>query len=224
MPARPILILAAAALSLGATPPRGGWNSVVMLGADGSHVAGNPSAKIKLTEYISYTCPHCAQFTVEADGPLELAYVTSGRVSVEIRHMLRDPIDLTAAMLTNCGPKEKFFQNHAAFMHRQAQWIVPLGTASQAQRQRWVSGTLVQRNRAIASDFHFYAIMAGRGYDRSATDRCLGDAAMAQRIGKQAKDAYALGVRYTPSFTINGKLLDDTFEWSELRPQLDASL
>lgn len=223
-PGKPLLILAAAVVTLGAAPPRGGWNGAVVLGADGSHVVGNPQAKVKLAEYISYTCPHCAQFTVEAEGALQIAYVTPGRVSVEIRHMLRDPIDLTAAMLTNCGPKEKFFQNHAAFMRRQANWIAPLGKASPAQRQRWVSGTLAQRNRAIASDFHFYEIMAARGYSRAAIDRCLADAAMAQRIGKQAKDAYALGVRYTPSFTINGKLLDDTFEWSELRPQLDASL
>ena len=223
-PAKPLLILAAALLALGAAPPRGGWNGVVALGTDGSHVVGNPQAKVKLTEYISYTCPHCATFTVEAEGALQIAYVTPGRVSVEIRHMLRDPIDLTAAMLTNCGLKEKFFQNHAAFMRRQAQWIVPLGNASRAKRQRWVSGSLVQRNRAIASDFHFYEIMAARGYDRSAVDRCLADAAMAQRIGKQAKDAYTLGVRYTPSFTINGQLLEDTSEWSELRPQIDASL
>ena len=223
-PAKPLLILAAALLTLGAAPPPGGWNGAVVLGADGSHVVGNPQAKVKLAEYISYTCPHCAKFTIEAEGALQIAYVTPGKVSVEIRHMLRDPIDLTAAMLTNCGPKDKFFQNHAAFMRRQAQWIAPLGSASPAQRQRWVSGNLAQRNRAIASDFHFYEIMRVRGYDRAAVDRCLADAAMAQRLGKQAKDGYIMGVRSTPSFTINGQLLEDTSEWSELRPQIDASL
>ena len=108
IPAKPLLILAAAALTLGVALPRGGWNSVVVLGADGSHVVGNPQAKVQLAEYISYTCPHCAKFTVEAEGALQIAYVTSGRVSVEIRHMLRDPIDLTAAMLTNCGQGKVF--------------------------------------------------------------------------------------------------------------------
>ncbi len=219
-----LVVMAAAALGISAAPPPGGWNGAMALGADGSHVLGNPQAAVKLTEYISYTCPHCSQFAIEADGALQLVYVSRGRVSVEVRHMLRDPIDLTAAMLTNCGPKEKFLQNHAAFMRRQAKWILPMAKSTEAQRQRWVSGTLSQRNRAIASDFHFYDIMASRGYDRTSVDRCLSDAAMAQRIGKQTKDAYTLGVRYTPSFTINGKLLDDTSEWSELRPQLDASL
>ena len=34
------------------------------------------------------------------EAPLKIGYVHSGKVSVEIRHMLRDPIDLTVAMLT----------------------------------------------------------------------------------------------------------------------------
>ena len=33
------------------------------------HRIGNPAAKVKLTEYISYTCPHCAAFTREGEGP-----------------------------------------------------------------------------------------------------------------------------------------------------------
>ena len=218
------LLCACALLLTGAAPKTVAWNYTFALTADGGHLVGNPAAKVQLSEYISYTCPHCAAFTREAEGPLQIGYISSGRVAVEIRHMLRDPVDLTAAMLTNCGPIAKFQLNHAAFMRSQAAWITPMARAPAAQKQRWVSGSLVERNRAIASDFHFYEIMQTRGYDRQATDRCLSDAAMAERIGRQSKAAYALGVRYTPSFTINGRLLDDTFEWSELRPQLDASL
>jgi len=218
------LAVAALASAAGAAPKTVGWNYVVNLGADGSHVLGNPAAPVKLAEYISYTCPHCAHFTTEAEAPLRIGYLSSGKVSIEVRHLLRDPIDLTVAMLTNCGPKEKFFLNHAAFMRSQNTWMKPLINASAAQKQRWVSGTLVQRNQAIATDFHFYAIMQSRGYDRTTTDKCLADQALAQRLGKQAQQGYSLGIRSTPAFTINGKLLDDTSEWSELRPQLDASL
>ena len=218
------LAVAAIAAAAGAAPTTIGWNQVVGLGADGSHVLGNPAAPVKLTEYISYTCPHCAQFTRESEGPLRIGYISTGKVSLEVRHLLRDPIDLTVAMLANCGPKEKFFLNHSAFMRSQATWMKPLLEASQAQKQRWITGTLAQRNQAIASDFHLYAIMQSRGYDRIATDRCLADAALAQRLGKQAQQGYSLGVRSTPAFTINGQLLANTSEWSELRPQIDASM
>lgn len=217
--------LAVLASAAGAAPKTAvGWNHVVNLGADASHVQGNPAAKVKLTEYISYTCPACARFTAESDGPLRISYLTTGKVSVEVRHLLRDPIDLTVAMLANCGPKEKFFLNHSALMRSQSSWIKPLGNASPAQRQRWTTDTLVQRNRAIANDFRLYAVMQTRGYDRMTADKCLADQAMAQRLGNQAKQGYSLGIRSTPAFTINGKLLDDTSTWAELRPQLDASM
>jgi protein-disulfide isomerase len=216
--------LAALASSAGATTKTIGWNYQVSLGADGSHVLGNPKATVKLTEYISYTCPACARFTTESEGPLRIGYVSTGKVSVEVRHLLRDPIDLTVAMLANCGTTEKFFLNHVAFMRSQSTWIKPLASASQTQKQRWITGSLVQRNRAIANDFNLFAVMQSRGYDRMTADKCLADQAMAQRLGNQAKQGYSLGIRSTPAFTINGKLLDDTSTWSELRPQLDASM
>ena len=218
-------LLAAGAVALiGAAPKSIGWNYTLAMTPGGGHLVGNPDAKVQLTQYVSYTCQHCAAFARESEGALQIGYISSGKVAVETRHMLRDPVDLTAAMLTNCGAPAKFALNHSAFMRSQAGWIALLTRANAAQRQRWVSGPLGQRGRAIASDFRFYGIMESRGYDRQAVDRCLGDGAVAARLAQQTKDAAALGVRYTPSFTINGQLLDDTFEWSELRPLLDASL
>lgn len=217
--------LAGAALLLSAATPKSiGWNYTVTRTAAGSNVLGNPAAKVKLTKFISYTCPGCARFEVEAEGALRLGYIASGKVSLEVRHYLRDPVDLTVAMLTNCGAKEKFFLNHGAFMRSQKVWIGRIASSSEVQRARWTSGTLAARTRAVASDFKFYEIMASRGYDRSSTDRCLADAAMAQRLAKQTEDGEKLGIHATPSFAIDGGLLIGTHDWALLRPQLDARM
>ena len=46
-------------------PPKGGdWTTVVSATPEGGFVMGNPNAKVKLVEYGSMTCPHCAP----ADG------------------------------------------------------------------------------------------------------------------------------------------------------------
>ncbi|MDE2412550.1 MAG: thioredoxin domain-containing protein [Sphingomonadales bacterium] len=219
-----LTLTVAAALSIAAGAPAANWNVTVAVTPAGSHVLGNPAAKLKLTEFVSYTCPHCSHFEREADGPLRLAYVRPGKVSIEVRHVLRDPIDLTVAMLTNCGSKDKFFLNHTVFMRSQDTWIKPLVSTTEAQRARWSTGDLGARNRAIASDFHFYEIMATRGYDRTTVDRCLADNGMADRLAKQAQAASDLGVTGTPSFAINGTLLSGTNEWSVLKPQIDAAL
>ena len=220
----PVLAVAACASLASAAPKTVGWTNTVTLGLDGSHILGNPAAQVKVAEYASYTCPHCARFAVESDGPLRIGYIPTGKVSFDVRHMLHDPIDLAAAMLVNCGSKDKFFLNHSAFMRSQSKWIAPLTRASDAQKARWTSGNLGARNRAIAADFKFYDIMATRGYSRIEVDRFLADQSVAKRIGKQAQDGYAAGVRGTPGFTINGRLLDGVHEWSKLRPLIDKSL
>jgi len=212
--------LAGAALLLSGQTNRN-WPTVVVETADGGHRIGNPEAKVKLVEYVSYTCPHCAEFTREADDRIKLAYVTPGNVSLEIRHLIRDPVDLTAVMLANCGPAEKFPQNHAAFMFQQSKWIGPLASATAAQRQRWTSGDGPTRRRAIASDFGFYLIMQGRGYNRPELDRCLSDEAAARRFAEQSqKDWNRPGIDATPSFAINGVVMPGTHTWSALERQL----
>jgi 2-hydroxychromene-2-carboxylate isomerase len=109
-------------------------------------------------------------------------------------------------------------------MRSQSRWRETLERAGAAQKQRWTTGSLLSRGRAIADDMGFYTVMASRGFDRTASDACLGDRALANRIGEQSKASYASGIKTAPSFTINGTLLEKTRSWAELRPQIDASL
>ncbi len=206
--------------SAGAAPSN--WNTTVRVTPSGSHVLGNPAAMIKLTEYISYTCSHCADFDRAANDPLRLYFVMPGKVSVEVRHLVRDPIDLTVAMLTNCGAPGKFHGNHTAFLRSQSRWIAIASAASSAQQARWTNGDPSARRRAIASDFGFYAILQGRGYDRPAADRCLADNAMAQRLAQQTAEAARLGINGTPAFLLNGEVLAGTHDWETLQTQLKA--
>lgn len=221
-PLRLALIAAAAALLVAAAPSN--WNTAVTVN-DGAHQVGNPAAKVTLTEFVSYTCPHCAHFSRDGDGALQLVYVGPGKVLREVRHIVRDPVDLTAAMLANCGPKDKFARNHAAFMLAQDKWLKKAMATSKGQQQRWYSGTGASRRRAIASDLGFYDLMTARGYRRTDIDRCLADEALATRLAENsARDAERFGITGTPSFALDGKLLAGTHDWRTLQPQLDARL
>lgn len=219
------MIATAALLSVAATRPgAGGWNAQVAISPSGSHVIGNPAAGIKLAEYISYTCSHCATFDRAASDPLRLFYVTSGKLSVEIRHLVRDPIDLTVAMLTNCGPASKFLQNHTIFLRRQESWLARASASSPAQAARWSTGSSLERRRAIADDFGFYQIMQARGYNRIAVDRCLADEAMGRKLADQTNEAMRVGVQGTPSFMVNEELLTETHDWTGLQAILKTRI
>ena len=222
--ARTAILAAATLLLTGTAPKTVGWNTTVALTAEGGHLVGNPNAPIKLVEYVSYTCPQCATFMIQSAGALQIGYISSGKVSLELRHLVQGPVDLAAAMLANCGPPAKFALNHVALMRSQASWRATLARAAAAQKQRWVTGALVTRNRAIAGDLHWFEIMEARGFGRIATEKCLGDQAVANRIGEQSKAGYASGITRAPSFTINGTLLESVHTWPELRAQIDASL
>jgi hypothetical protein len=206
-------------------PAKTNWNAVVTRTALDSHLLGNPNAPIKLVEYISYTCPHCAHFEAESDAQLRIGFIAPGRGSIEVRSFVRDPVDMTVALLTHCGPPAKFFGNHSAFLRHQSTWLGQATTMTDAQRQRWSNPDFATRTRIIASDLGLYSLMKARGYDQQTLDRCLADRALADRLAKNTKDAGEKDfVTGTPSFVLDGVPLSGTYSWAVLKPQIDARL
>src|SRR3546814_21057791 len=81
-----VVMLAGAAAP---APQAGDWTRTVTQTAAGSFVMGNPAAPVKLIEYLSYTCPHCAAFSAESAAVLRGRMVKSGKVSPELRKIGR---------------------------------------------------------------------------------------------------------------------------------------
>jgi len=193
--------------------------------APGVHVIGKSDAEVKLTEYVSYTCSHCAHFEEEAGDPLRIFYVASGKTKLEVRNYVRDPYDLTAAMLANCGPASKFDRNHVMFLTEQDTWLPKLTKATQAQTNRYGTGSYLQRRQAIAQDAGFYDMMRRRGYQRIEIDNCLADEDMAKALAANSMTySREKGVRSTPSFAIDDVVLAGTHDWKTLKFQLDLRL
>ena len=220
------IALAFAALTLAGTaspalstsPPN--WTGTVSVGEDATHTLGNPEAKVQVSEFISYTCPHCANFQKQAETPLRLAYVMPGKVSVRIVHFVRDSVDLSVSLLTQCGDPKGFFARHNMFLHEQPKWLARAGKLTKAQRDRWGSGDFAFGMRAIASDLGFYELMTNRGFSRTEVDRCLADGDLARKLMAQRDEAKRLGVPGTPSFAIGGQLIEAAYDW----PTLDAEI
>jgi len=201
------------------------WNATVTRTPDDGYVLGNPAAPLHLVAYISYTCPHCAEFEGQADAPLRIGMIGPGKGSYEIRPFLRNGLDVVAALLAECGPPSKFFANTQLLLSTQSQWMAPAGTLTEAQKGRWESPNFATKMRAIASDLGLYAIMERRGYGRAELDRCLADKPLADRIAKHTQEASEKDfVQGTPAFMIDGVPLAGTYTWDVLKPQLDARL
>lgn len=217
-----------AGLLLAAAPLAGlaaqNWDAT-FAATDGGHRLGNPQAATRLITFVSYTCPHCASFETQSEGPLRLAYVQPGRVSLEVRHVIRNPVDLAAALSAECGAEDKFWGNHRAILRAQDRWLAAARAATPAQQARWASGTTGSRMRAIAADLDFYELLEPRGYSVAQLDQCLNNEAEARRIAETARaDAVRWEIPGTPSFALNGSMLPGVHGWPALQAQLDAAI
>ena len=192
---------------------------------DKGYRVGNPEADIRLIEFVSYTCPHCANFEVQADAPLRLGFVQPGTVQVEVRHMIRNSVDLAAALATECGDPDKFFGNHRRMLRAQEEWLGKARAASDAQQQRWNNGPIGARMQAIANDLDFHELMETRGYSVNDLNACLNDEARAREMVELSNgSATEFGVRGTPSFVMNGQLLEGVHNWPALQSALETAL
>lgn len=215
----------AAGLLIAATPiamlAAQDWN-LTFEQTERGHRVGNPDAEVSLIEFVSYTCPHCAHFEAESDAAMRLRYIHEGRATVEIRPVIRNPVDLAASLVADCGKPEDYFTNHRALMLTHDRWMEKARNATPAQMQRWSSGSIASRMRAIGSDLDFHELLEPRGLTRSEVDRCLSNEAKAREIAAAGEaDNAEFHIPGTPSFAVNGILLQGVHSWDALQPVLD---
>lgn len=195
----------------------------VAVNPDGSVLLGDPAAPVKVVEYMSFTCPHCAHFNEESHGELRGGMVRGGKVSVELHPFLRNEFDLVASLLVTCGGKDKWFGNSDAVLAAQATWFKE--PADPTYKARWAAleGNKPALRKMVARDLGLISLMQGRGYTPVQLDVCLADEAKVKQLMAMTEKAGADGVNGTPMFKINGKL-QDVYGWPELKPLIQNTL
>lgn len=217
---RLVFALLGVLLLTAATPARD-WSKTVTPTRDGAYVVGNPAARAKLVEYASYTCPHCGAFSRESDAVLKGQMIRSGTVSLEFRHMLRDRLDLAAAVLARCAGPRAFSATSSAIFAAQGQWLERGYDYMQANQQRLTMYPVLGQLRAYADGAGLTQLIQARGLSPAAIDACFADQAGVDRITAMTANAPA-EVDSTPTFFLNGKIVPHV-GWAQLEPQLRAA-
>ena len=211
-----LLTLVAAPL---AAQPRD-WTQTTAVTPRGSFVIGSPAAVVKLVEYMSYTCGHCADFARSGAPSLMRDYVRQGRVSFELRNFLLNGLDFTAALAARCGGPARFKGHHDALFANQATFLSK-GAGFDPARYK---GNITAVARAWARSSGIAALMAQRGVPIAALDQCLGDGRTQAAVQAMSQDGAKRGVQGTPTFFIGDRKLDAN-DWAGIAPALrDAPL
>lgn len=203
-----------------AAPAGQQWSSVVRATQDG-FVMGNPDAPLKLIEFASPTCSHCAEFSNASHSELKSQFIDSGRVSLEIRPFMLNPMDLVIASIANCGGTERFFPMLENIYATQQELVAGIQSADQAAAQSALqSQNFPAFARAIKLDTYF----AARGMAAADIDTCLSDAAKVTRWQESTeRNQTEFEVTGTPTFVLNGEVLANAGTWEAVRDRLTAA-
>ncbi|GGY42129.1 DsbA family protein [Parvularcula lutaonensis] len=158
-------------------------------------VIGDPDAPLTVIEYASVTCPGCAAFHERVFPTIKEEFVDTGKVKFVYREFPTPPERLAFAgfilarcAATNAGP-EAYYGMVDALYKRQQSWVRGPNTGEEL--------------RNIAAQ----AGLAGEQFDQCFQREDIRDAIIENvEMGREA------GLRGTPSFIIDGKQVDLTFD------------
>jgi protein-disulfide isomerase len=215
-----VAVPAAAAAPAGkSAPAKGDWSRTVVATPEGGFRMGNPAAKVKLVEYGSLTCSHCATFAKEGMGSLVGSYVRSGKVSYEYRNMVLNGLDVAATLVARCGGPGRFFPVADRLYATQTQWKDRVKALTDAQKQALNALPEDRRLGRLAELAGIPQIAAQHGIAPASAKSCLADRAAFDRLGKLNEAATAQGVQGTPTFFLNGANIG-SHSWATLAPIL----
>ncbi len=170
--------------------------------APGDMNLGDPNAKVKLVEYASLSCPHCAQFHAEVFPALKAKYIDTGQVYFTLREFLTDPPQVAAAgfLMARCAGPSKYFD--------------VVGDVFRSQ-PRWETTSI----RAV-----FVEIAQKHGMSEAQFETCLRDVPAQQALNERMRKAVEVDqITSTPSFLINGKKADHIHTLAELDAAIAAA-
>lgn len=203
-----------------AAPAGKTWSDVVTPTEAGGMLLGNPDAPIKVVEFASITCSHCADFSAKSSQELKKDYINSGRVSLEMRHFVRDPLDATAAAVLRCAPAERYFPLLESTFAGQAD----LFAGAQANPQAGEAAMQLapdKRFTTLATSWKLDEFFKARGITADQLNTCLSNVdniSKLEKVTNAATEEYKISG--TPSFLINGRLAENTASWELLRDRL----
>ena len=83
---------------------------------------GDENAKVKIVEFASLTCGHCAKFHNEVMPILKEKYIEKGLIHFTYKDFPLDKFALKASMIARCAGNEKFFKFLDVFYKKQKDW------------------------------------------------------------------------------------------------------
>ncbi len=171
------------------SPASGNSDEGSDVGALSEMIMGNPDAPVKVIEYASVTCGHCAAFHEDILPAIKEKYIDTGLMSLTFREMPTPPagLSLVGSVVARCaadkGGMDAYFTVVDSLFKTQRTWIF-----------------------GEDPKLELLKISAQIGMDEEAFDACLRRDELPKLVEANVKEGKTkYGVTGTPSFIFNGE-------------------
>ena len=166
----------------------------------GERVMGKSTAPVTVIEYVSLTCPHCAQFQKELFPRMKKEFIDTGKVRYIVREFPIGRTAGTAAIVNRCAPEDKYFFLLNQFLTRQPEWV------SQEVRPEAIS-----------------AVAKASGMSRETFDKCLSNQTIIDGLTEVKQRGRQFGVIGTPTFFINGRKAQGVVTYDQIKAMIEQA-
>ena len=167
-------------------------------------VIGDENAPITIIEYASLSCSHCADFHVNKLPKLIEEFVDTGKAKIVFRDFPFNWPALVGSMVIRCVPSELRYQYTDALYKLQSRWVVKDKTKIKQE---------------------LYKIMQSGGMKKEEFDKCIENVDLENEILVGLMNAQEeFNIKSTPSFIINGTLLEGNKPIKDFRQIIDKIL
>lgn len=194
------------------------WTAVAVRTPEGGVRLGNPAAPVKLVEYLSTTCPHCAALARES-RPTIMAQIHSGRLSLEYRNYVLNGYDMAASAVSRCAAPRSYIAMTEELLATQDTWMGRINALTQAQRETLRGLPPLQAVQQLVALLGLDAVAARHGIPPAVQRACLNQAALTQLAVMERAAEQNFQVEATPTFLLNGRSIS-TQSWATLEPRL----
>ncbi len=176
----------------GRDPVRPATTVAMGFGADGFFFKGNADAPVTVTEFSDYQCPGCAYYATMLAAQFEQEYIATGKVRFVYHEY---PLDghvngVPAAIAARCAGEQgagNYWAMHDYLFTNQRQWSGQPNPQAQ-----------------------FVAYARQIGLDTAAFESCYTSNRFRDAINQAKAAGDRLRIPGTPSFAVNGQLVDTT--------------
>ncbi len=160
---------------------------------------GEDNAPVTIVEFSDFECPFCARFYQQTLPQIESKYIDTGKVKFVYRDF---PLGF----------------------HQNAQKAGEATECAEEQGKFWEMHDMLFDKGVTGGVTSFKQYAADLGLDTSEFNSCLDSGKYADEVQQDMKDGTAAGVRGTPGFIINGKLVSGAQPFSVFEQAIEDAL